>query len=213
MKQTYATFNELAKLHAGETDLCKLAKHYQSSHDPILFSYVFCKLYNLTLSHANKFFNLTDADIASFSVEELNKAMLAFDESKGAQIHTLYMRYFDRRLYAETQMLNHDVRKGNYNTHSFDRVPGEQKDHYEFKYDQTQIMAEGKEDDSYNLINLNESLKSFNLTHNELSYCQLVTKYTKIKDTDIASILGISSAAITYIRRSLSKKLGPTICF
>jgi len=205
MQQTYETFNDLAKLHNGETDLCKITKQYQVSQDPILFSFVFCELFPLSVLHSSKYFNLTGEDKASICVEELNKSMMAYDETKGAQIQTLYVRYVETRFRWETQVLHHQVRKGNYNTESLDIVPGEYGT-------SLNPILKGENDETYRLIDMYETLKSFNLTPNELSYCKLVTKYTTIKDTDIALILGISSAAITYIRRSLSKKLSIAIC-
>lgn len=203
MQKTYETLHELSKLHSGNTSLESLSLDYQSSRNPEIISYVFCKLFNLSVSNTNRYFTLTDADKASFCLEELDKAMLAFDATKGTKFSTLYVTYLLNRLRVEAYSLTHQLRKGNYDTESLDI---EQND------DNFSII-QGMDEKEYDVIDLHETLESFNLTPNELSYCKIATKYTSLKDTDIATMLGISSAAITYLRRSLSKKLSPSICF
>jgi len=196
MIETYENFKELSNLYTGEdTNLDNLAIEYQQTEDPCLLVHVFCKWFPYTVSQVSKYFYLTEEDKASFVVEELHKAMTDFDVTRGAKIQTLFSRYLNNRLRAETQMMNHHKRRANNSTDSYQAFAEVTQGHKELGYDQVEFL---------NIIRT-----SCNLNDNEVKYCEIVTSVdpNNIKDTDIAKLLGVTSAAINYMKKKLAEKL------
>lgn len=193
MNQTYKNFLKLSSLYRDQkADLSAVALEYQRTNDPVCYSFVFCRLYAYMITQTDKYFYLTDSDKDSYCMEELKKAMIDFDSTKGAKIQTLFDRYLNNRLRTETEQLSRDKRKVNNNTENYDIA------HNKSTYDEL----------SFDCIEVIESLKTLPLSDNELKYCQLIVhNANKINDSDIAKLLGVSSAAIHYIKNSLSKKL------
>jgi DNA-directed RNA polymerase specialized sigma subunit len=194
LKKTFANFLKLSKNFPDQNATLEEAiLHYQRTNEPSSLPFVFCKVYKYLLFCTDKFYSLTDEDKVSFCVEELVKVMKTYDPSK-ASVHTMLDRYVMNRLNRETESLQYAIRKGNNDTSDYDDV-GESVGNYM--------------EDGYNSVELIESLKSMNLTGNELRYCEIIMCHPvdAVKDTDIAKTLGISSAAINYIKSSLSKKI------
>lgn len=203
MQTTYKNFSNLSTLYTGDTsNLDNLALEYQRTEDPILLAVVFCRQYPYILTQTNKYFNLSESDKASFVVEELHKSMKDFQTGKGAKIQTLFSRYLNRRLYAETSMLNHQKRSANNSADSYEEVA------------ETNPMK--YEEEAYENYELIDSLKSADiLTDNELKYCRIImTETDKVRDSEIARELGITASAINQLKKALKKKfLNLSICY
>jgi DNA-binding CsgD family transcriptional regulator len=194
MDKTFKNFQKLSSLYENQNaNLSAVALQYQNNSDPICFSFVFCKLYPYMITQVAKFFYLTSEDKASFCVEELNKAMKDFDFFKANRVQTVFSLYLYNRLRQESSDLSYDKRKAN-NT--------------SIGYDESGYTDQTYQDISFENIEILESLASSNLSDKELKYCSLIIKNSgKIIDTDIASILGITSAGVNYIKNSLTKKI------
>lgn len=210
MMETYQRLKELAALYEGDGNLNEVAMQYKETEDAILLSYAFCKLYPLIRTTCNKYFGLTDEDKSSFALEELHKAMLDYRRSGGAQLQTLFNRYLDRRLRAETQMLNYDKRKSNLYAESFEGTIVE--DEKGNKEDTGYSNQLGYEEEGFDKVEILLTLADkAGLTENEFKYCEFiineVSNVKHIVDSEIASRLNISSAAVHYIKKSLQKKL------
>jgi|GEM_PF-2589624 DNA-binding CsgD family transcriptional regulator len=193
MQQTYQNMKKLTVSENFSSNLISsLAAEYQETEDPVIFAKVFCDLYPYTLTQVNKYFNLTDEDKASFVLEELHKAMLVYDETKGAKIQTLFSTYLNRRLYAETMMLNHQKRKANYNTGDFEDV---------------EIYQSSETD--FTKIEFMETLKKVDsLTDTELKYCEIVmSEHQEVTDSEVARALDVSPSAIFQLKKRLKTKL------
>jgi hypothetical protein len=195
MKNTYRNFGQLSKLYYNqEADINYVVLDYQATNDPVCLAFVFCKLFPYTILQTNKYHHITTEDKASFAVEELSKAMRDYSPlSKKAKIQTLFDRYLHNRLRMETEKVSFHNRRANNGA-----------DNYEFVADKTIYM-----ESQYDQVEFIETLRSMNLSDNALKYCELIvrTSDNKIKDTDIAKMLGISSTAIHYIKESLVSKL------
>jgi DNA-binding CsgD family transcriptional regulator len=210
MKETYQNLKELAALYQGNGDLNEIAMEYKKTEDAILLSYAFCKLYPLIYSTCENYFGLTEEDKSSFALEELHKSMLDYRRDGGAQLQTLFNRYLNRRLRAETQMLNYDKRKSNLYAESFEGTIVE--DEKGNKEDTGYSNELGYEEQGFDKVELLLTLADkAGLTENEFKYCEIiineVSNVKHINDSEIASRLKISSAAVHYIKRSLQKKL------
>lgn len=198
MQSTLKNLCDLSSLYSGPVDLSKAATEYQKNQDPVILAYVFVTLYPLIRVVSDRYFYLTDSDRASFAVEELDKSMREFRLDGGAQIQTFFCRYFTRRLYAETKMLGHHVRRANRSADSWEEV--------------TEGLHQGTDESGYSEVEFMIAVRSSGrLTVNEVRYCEIILDAGSgekvVKDSDIAEILGVSSAAVFYLKKSLEKKL------
>lgn len=195
MQNTYKNFMELTALYTGNTtNLDNLAIDYQISQDPVLLAVVFCKQFSYIMTQVDKYFYLSESDKSSFAVEELHKAMMDFQVGKGAKIQTLYSRYLNRRLYAETNMLNHQKRSANNSADSYEAV---------MLNNTTGYKEEAFED--YALLSSLEDADI--LTENELKYCQIIMRESSIvTDSEVAREIGVSPSAINQLKKALRKK-------
>lgn len=211
MNQTYNHLKELAKLYRGTEVMEEIALNYQDEEDAILLSYVFCKNIGLTLQITKKYFGLTDDDVESFALEELHKAMMNYRTDGGAKLTTLYSRFLNNRLRSETQALSYDKRKANTLA---DSLEGELREDDKGNKETTGHMKDvSYVEDNFSQAELLMSLvDKEELTDNEYRYCEIIIKEVKdveqIKDSEIASRLNISSAAVHYIKKSLQRKIG-----
>lgn len=209
MNETYNNLKELAKLYRGTEVMEEIALNYQDEEDAILLSYVFCKNIGLTYQVTDKYFGLTEDDLSSFALEELHKAMINYRPNGGAKLTTLYSRFLNNRLRTETKALAYDKRKANVLSESLE---GEMTEDDKGNKGTTG-MEIGYIEDNFTEVELLMSLVNRDeLTDNEYRYCEIIVKevkdITQIKDSEIASRLNISSAAVHYIKKSLQKKIG-----
>lgn len=191
MESTYRNFTKLAKLYVDQNaDINEVALEYQSTQDPICFSFIFCKYYPFMKTVAQKYFYFTEQDKASICVEVLNKALHDFNPQR-AKIQTLFGKYLSNRFLTEMKNLTYDKRKGNNNAESL------------------QVCRELRNPSSdFDDVEVMESLSSMNLSKNELKYCQIiVSANSAFLDSDIARTLGISPSGVNQLKKSLSRKL------
>jgi RNA polymerase sigma factor (sigma-70 family) len=202
MRETYENLRELANLYRGTEALEELALNYQNTEDPIILAYVFTKQYGLIYGVCQKYFYLNESDFASFSVEEVHKVLMKFDPNaeKVASVRTMIVRYLERRLYKETKELNYQKRSANNTADSYEVFVTEQ---------QTSSKAMSYKEDKFEMVELIDLVnKVDSLTDNEIKYCKIIMQSgDKVKATDIAQELGISSSAVTQIKKSLQGKL------
>lgn len=208
MNETYSQLKDLAKLYRGGDNANDIALSYQEQEDAVLLAYVFCKNFGLTVTITQSYFGLTDEDLASFALEELHKAMLNFKSDGGAKLVTLYSKYLKNRLRVETQSLNYDKRKSNNLTESFDG-PVDEEENGASSYSNSMGYDEGRFNEIELMLSLADKVE---LTENEYRYCEIIVEevsdVAQIKDSEIASRLNISSAAVHYMKKSLQKKIG-----
>lgn len=194
MLSTLESFQSIAALYENtSTNLDEITIEYQSTRDVVNFAYVFCKLFPYTKTQVDKYFYLTDSDKASFAVEELDKAMLDFKLGQGAKIQTFYSRYLNNRLRSETQLLSHQKRKTNNSCESYEAFMEIRQGYIEQGYKNSEFI---------------EMLRHMNLTDNELKYCHIIMNdHIEVKDSDAAKQMGVTSAAVHYLKKNLAKKL------
>lgn len=212
MLNTYKNFRELSKLHTGETNLDQLAIAYQEDESPITLAHIFCDQYAYIVSQVNKYFYLTESDKASFAVEELHKALKDFQEGKGAGVRTLFSRYLNRRLYAETNMLNHQKRCANTTALNFTDMKmwmskkGDEPDKDEFALVNDLVM--GKKEEFTDEVDMMLTIESSGIfTDNEVKYCKIIMQDSEdSRDSDVARMLKVSPSAINQMKKSIKKK-------
>lgn len=214
MLETYKNFKGIANLVEGNLN-AEMVESYKETQDMVILAKVYVKYYAHLTNVASKFFNITDQDKASCIVEEIHKALMNYDSRKGAAIQTLVTKYVNNRLRAETQSENYQMRKAN-----------NESDSYESLMEVNAVPESFSEESS--ILETLSVLDSLNLTANEKRYCEIilldetskladrnkdkeVVSTTKILDTEIAQIMDMTGAGVAYIRRSLAKKLTPSM--
>lgn len=197
MQSTYMNFRELSKLHQGPTDLNTLALNYQNTENPVILAFSFCQQFAYIVSQVNPYFYLTEADKSSFAVEELHKALKDYNPSKGASARTLFSRYLNRRLYAETNMLRHQKRSANNTADCFEELASNN-------------MINDKVSDTFTSeVALLHSIETSGMfTENEIKYCKIIMRDSDVpRDSDVARLLSVSPSAINQIKKSIKQKL------
>lgn len=191
MRQTYANLSKLAK--ENQLELQDAVHNYQKDEDPISFANIFCKLYPLSLSVCSKFWNLTESDMASFCLEELHNAIHKYDDGQDTKFQTFFATCFRNRLRHETQKLDCDKRKANTKSEDFAAYAEIAQGYYEVGIENAEV---------------HDLLAGIELSENEQQYCQIIMKTPgKITDKEISKIIGVSSAAINYMKKRLKVKL------
>lgn len=193
MKGIYENLLELAELYEGERDSTEIAEMYQKTQDPIYLSTIFCDYYLYVKSIANQYFNITDEDKGSFALEELHKAMMDYDSSKGAKVETLFITYLRNRLRTETQAMEMQKRRANNSCEDFD---------------DSEVIFYGYEDNKLDIAEIEIALKQSELfSDNELAYCRIIMEDDNTKDSDVAKILEVSASAVHQMKKRIAKKL------
>lgn len=193
MEAMYKNLLPMANMYEGENDSTEITELYQQTQDPKYLSYIFCNYYRYIRTVADRYFYITEQDKGSYAIEELHKAMLDYDSSKGAKIETLYVAYYERRLRMETQALNTHKRKAN----------NECED-----YAETVEINEGAFDSELAMAEIALALEqSAILTENELAYCRIIMLDENTKDSDVAKLLDVSASAVHQMKKRIAKKL------
>jgi len=198
MLQTYKNFVELSKLYPLQplnlVELKNVAVEFQLSKDPVLIAVCFVKQFKLIIQLTNKYPLLDESDKVSVALEELELALIDFDISRGVKFETFFYTYLRRRLYAECGSAKCKCRK-----------PKEAN----VNYDDIQLNTT---EPGYGELELLQMIRtSPELTTLEISYCEIIiedpSSLQRGSSTDIAKRLGVTSAAITYLKNKLSVKL------
>lgn len=214
MIETYKNFKEIAQLNEEALNV-EMVNNYKETQDMTVLAKVYVKHFAFFIRISEKFFNITEQDKASCIVEEIHKALMDYDASRGVQIQTLVTKYVNNRLMGATQRENYQRRKINTLSDSYEKLA---------KID---AMPEVAVEDSSTLETLSV-LDTLNLSDNERRYCEIilldktatlankekdkeVVSTTKILDTEVAQVMGITGAGVAYIRKNLAKKLTPSM--
>lgn len=223
MNETYLLMNDIANLYEGNANLSQLALMYQKDENPMYLAVTFKKLYKLLLTHVNKFYVLTDSDCASFILQEIHKAMKNYSNDKGVQVQTLISRYVYNRLKAESNMLNHDKRVLNIMSTSYEGVLSSKEDgstvipksliNKEDSVNSTSCyFSEVSIQHEYDELELQQTLDQLNLPEKELKMCKIIlSEKNTLLNTEIAKKMGITSAGVAYLKKSLRTKLLPVL--
>lgn len=214
MLETYKNFREIAELISEDLSN-EMISSYKDNQDMVTLAKVYVKYFPHFTNVAVKFYNITDQDKASCIVEEIHKALMNYDETKGASIQTLCTKYINYRLRAETQSENYQLRKANSESNSYEEL----------------LEANSIPDftvESNSILETLSVIETLGLTENEKRYCEIilmdetskladktkdtiVKSTTKILDTEVGELMNMTGAGVSYIRKNLAKKLTPNM--
>lgn len=188
---THAMMKSLITENTKELSIEQLAEVYRKTLNPSILADVYVRLYRLVISVSSSYFNLTDADVASYSLEVMDTCLQTYEPEKCAKFSTYFTTAFKNRLRTETQALSTDKRKAIFNS-----------DSYEYTVENGWDMAANVEQD---IINIMEDLQAHNLTDKELTYCNYLLQGYSNKE--IAAKLQTSVMTLSNIRKNLRVKL------
>ena len=111
MEETLKMMKSILNRNEGKINENELIKEYQNKLSPYILAHFYVSNYKLIYTISQNYRILTEEDRASFCLQELNKCLQTYDMNKNVKFTTYFVTCFKRRLYAETQMLNHANRK------------------------------------------------------------------------------------------------------
>lgn len=182
MYSTYKLLKPLVDKNLDSYSLEELAFMYQQNSESRILATSYCKIYRLAIMLSNKYWGLTEADVASFCLEKLDMCLLTYQE--GSAFTTYFGKVFCNKLREETENLNRKKRKCILESIN-------------------DLINVGVED-TYNLI---EMMLPANLTSKERTLCIMESQGYDRKD--VASELNVSRMTIHNMEKSLQVKLSP----
>lgn len=185
------TLKSLSSLVDSEISESECVSTYQDNQSPICFATMFVKHFPAIRLISQSYWGITEADKASFCLEEMHRALLGYSPDKGVKFLTYFLACLKNRLRAETQSLSCDKRKADYFLSSEEGELDELPDNGSFLGSELLI-----------------SIDSTGWTENEKAYCHFFSSHGgHANATDFARSRGISDATVHYIRAALRKKI------
>lgn len=169
----------------------ELAISYQHEMDPAILATVFHKNFRLIFIVAKDSIGVSEQDLASYSLTELDKAMLSFNNEKG-KFSTYYTRLLKNRLRNLQQSEFCDKRKAMLYSSSLEDLSEQGFD----------VAAQPQ----YNESTLMEHLRSVDSIRKiEADYCLLLLR--GFTNNEISKILKVSTQTLSVYRNKLRKIL------
>ena len=165
-----------------------IALEYQESKNPSLLAASFDRLHELIWKLSNKHIILSDADVASISLERLDYAMQMYKGDKASFI-TFYHSILFNALRKAYQDANRVKSKAIHYSNSLD----------------TMIECGYDVESYYTQDNLDEMYEDAQLDLRERKYCQLILE--GYNQSEIATMFGVSGAMVTHIKNKIKSKL------
>lgn len=190
MINTLKTLSTLITNETLEMTLEEIAAAYREDLNPSLLATAFAKTYKLILKVSEKYYGLTEDDIASLSLEKLDYCLQTHD-SQIAAFSTYYTTHLMNKFREETQSLNTHKRKIMFHSDSYESL-------VENGFD---IESEMALDETF------DSLESYGLNARELEYCNLIIQ--NYSNAEISKKLGVSIMTLSNMRKKLREKLTP----
>ena len=124
MKQTLRMLSAIITEDSARMSLTELATKYKKEGSPIYLATAFKKLYGLILQTSQRFYGLTQSDLASHALERLDFCLRTYDDESAA-VTTYYSKLLYNRLREETESLNTHKRKAIFACQSIDALAEE----------------------------------------------------------------------------------------
>jgi uncharacterized cysteine cluster protein YcgN (CxxCxxCC family) len=180
MDKTLKLLKPLVDFELLEYSLNDLALMYQLEPDTKTFATCFYKIFKLAITTSQKYWGLTEEDVASICLEKLDFCLRTY--VPGNNLTTYFTTVFCNRLREETQKYNYKKRKC-----------------------VLQSINDLINESIYDTYNVLEMLLPKNLTDKEYRYCMLLSE--GYDNASIAIKLGVSLTTLSNYRKSLKIKL------
>ena len=192
MEETLKMKKSILTGKEGKENINEIINKYKNELSPNILAYFYVDNYKLIYKTGIGYTLISTEDKASFCLQELDKCLQTYDINSKAKFITYFMTCYRRRLWAENEMLNHNIRKANIFCEDID---------------ETNIINE-----SDLLTDEDMILNNYNLTSDEIKQCKLLNMGYTIKE--IAKILKVSYVTIYNRNDKIKQKiLGMNINF
>lgn len=180
MQNTLKMMKKIITEESKKLTLEQLSEEYQKTLNPVFLAASFEKSFGLIIKISKKFKVLNDNDIASFSLEELDKCLQLWDKSKGTGFITFFGFVLHNRFREELKFLNKDKRKIIFHVDllrdDFDKIYNE--DYFD--------------------------IKDYSLDEKEIKYC--LYKLEGYSSREIANMMNVKTRNIYIWRKSIKQK-------
>ena len=157
-------------------DYKSLSDEYKTNLNPSILAEVFYRNFGQIKNLGEKYYLISEEDLASYSLEILDKCLRNYDSGK-AQFITYFTNNLNFKLRADTSLLSTHKRKANYNVEDID-------DHIN--------MVDEVSDLSILDVDMDEILNK---------YCKLIME--GFSNSDISKMLGVSTTTLHNYRKRL----------
>lgn len=190
MMTTLETLSTLITNETLKMTLEEIAAAYREDLNPSLLATAFAKTYKLIINISNRYYGLTQDDIASFSLEKLDFCLQTYNDDKAA-FSTYFSTNLMNKFREETQYLNTQKRKVMFYSESYDAM-----------------VENGFDLESPEQVRETiDNLTSYGLTEKEMEYCNLIL--AGCSNAEISNMLGVSVMTLSNMRKKLREKLMP----
>lgn len=190
MNDTLRTLRPLVTPELNELTLEQLADAYPETLNPSVLATAFSKVFKLIVNVSHRYFGFDQSDIASYSLQSLDKALQTYDRGKGA-FTTYFTTVFMNKLREESQKLSTSKRKAFMYSTSYEALL---EDNFDIVSDDEQTIEQVLWD-----------IEGYGLSEKEIQYCKYVMEgYT---NKDIAKVMQTSIMTLCNIRKKLRIKL------
>ena len=188
MRETLKMMRELIVGYEKDKEFEELLREYRELQSPNILAYLFVKNYGLISTFSREYPLLDTQDIASYSLQELDKALTQFVPEKDCGFNTFYGACLKNRFRSEQGLLQTDLRYANYCTEDFENHLELEDVNFDFE-----------------LFDLN----NYSLTSKEKEQCKLYLEgYTTM---EIAKLLNITKQGAYFRKQQIGKKLASVL--
>lgn len=114
MRDTLKMMKSILEGYHVDKTLDELIYEYQQNQSSYIIAYIFVNNYGLFETIAMKYRLLDNQDIASFSLQELDKALMRYTFDSNCKFTTFLTACLNNRLKSEQECLFHNIRRANY---------------------------------------------------------------------------------------------------
>lgn len=194
MNNTLRNLSTLVTPELNKLTLEQLAEAYPKDLNPCVLATAFSKVFKLIISVSKKYYGLDQSDVASFSLQVLDKCLQTYSNDKGA-FTTYFTTVLVNKLRGQCQRLFTDKRKAFMCGISFEVLTEKGFDITATDYTAVETQL--------------DNIQGFGLDQRELQYCKYIMEGYNNKD--IASKMNTSVMTLCNIRKKLRKKLPVTL--
>ena len=183
MKETLKMMRSIIIGYEKNKTINELLREYKDNESPNILAYLYVTNFGIIQKYADKYKMIDTQDIASYSLQELDKAIKQYDFNSNCKFITFFVTYLKNRLRSEQELLMKHVRFANYFHEDLDSLHNITSN---FEFD---------------LFDLN----NYNLNLTERRQCKmLLDGYTSV---EIANIFNITKQAVYKRNNQIAKKL------
>jgi len=114
MKETLKMMRSIIIGYEKDKTINELLQEYKDNESPNILAYLYVNNFGVIQKFADKYKMIDTQDVASYSLQELDKAIKQYDFNSDCKFITFFVTYLKNRLRSEQELLMKHVRFANY---------------------------------------------------------------------------------------------------